>query len=109
MGAAPRGLGRVFDLSADPSAMRRDDSRDAAVRQLDAKIGDGAQARRIGSVSVSATAVDVPHKLGRKLVGWRIADIDTVGVTVARSPSSDDTKWLALTASGPAIIAVEVW
>lgn len=107
--AEPRGLGRVFDMGTDPSAMRRDDSRDAAVRQLDAKIGDGAKARRIASVAVSATAVNVAHKLGRALVGWRIADINTVGVTVARQPSSDDAKWLRLVASGAAVIAVEVW
>lgn len=109
MSAAPRGLGRVFDMGADPSAMRRDDSRDAAVRQIDAKIGEGAKARRIAGVAVSAVAVNVPHKLGRALVGWRIADINTVGVTVARTSSSDAAKWLTLTASGAAVIAVEVW
>lgn len=105
--ATPRGLGRVFDMNT--STQRRSDSNDAAIRQLDAKVGDGAKARKISSVSVSGTAVSIPHLLGRKLVGWRIADIDTVGVTVARSASSDDAKFLALTASGAAVISVEVW
>lgn len=109
MAGAPRGLGRVFDLGSDPSAMRRDDSRDASVRQLDERIGAGAKARKISNVSVSTTAVNVSHQLGAALTGWRIADIDTVGVTVARKPSDDETKFIKLEASGPAVISIEVW
>ena len=104
---ATRGLGRIFDLN--PSAMRRDDSRDAAVRQLEAKVGDGASARLIaGVVLTAATAKDVPHLVGRALKGWRVVDIDA-NTTVKRSPSADDAKWLRLTAAANATVSIEVW
>lgn len=104
---SPRGLGRVFDI--DPNAMRRDDSRDAAIRQLDAKVGDGAKARSVGPISfTAATAKDIPHLLGRQLVGWRVSDIRGAG-TVHRTSSPDETKFLRLTCSATTDAKIEVW
>lgn len=105
---APRGLGRVFDMNT--STQRRSDSNDAAIRQLDAKVGDGAKARSIGPIAfVAATAKDIPHLLGRKLVGWRVSDIYDA-MTIIRTASPDETKFLRLTASSNAQgVKIEVW
>lgn len=106
---APKGLGRIFDLKSNPNTQRRDDSRDAELRQMQSRVGDGARAKLIKSVSVSTSEVSIEHKLNKALTGWRIADIDQTGVTVKRIPSPDEAKWLRLKASGSAVISLEVW
>ena len=102
-----RGLGRVFDMK-DPVANRRDDSTDAAFRDIQKQIGQGAQARKLGPIPLSTTATDVAHMLGRGLVGWRVADIDA-HATVKRESSPDEAKWLRLVSSAAANVSVEVW
>lgn len=106
---APRGLGRIFDLTSNPNTQRRDDSRDEELRQMQAQVGAGAGARMLKGLSVSTGKLIIDHKLGKKVTGWRVADIDSTGVTIKRVATANEAKWLGLQATGDATISVEVW
>lgn len=106
---APRGLGRIFDLTSNPNTQRRDDSRDEELRQMQAQVGAGAGARMIKDLSVSTGKLIIDHKLGKKVTGWRVADIDSTNVTIKRVATANEAKWLGLQATGDAVISVEVW
>lgn len=108
-GQAPKGLGRIFDMQSHVPTQRRNDSADAAIRQLDAKVGVGAKARQIKTVTVTAAGVVVPHLLNGKLTGWRLAD-NNGAVSVYRGTGEDDTKYLKLHSSGAdTTVDIEVW
>lgn len=106
---APRGLGRIFDLVSKPNDQRKIDSNDSAFRQMQAKIGRGAAARQISNLAITTAKLNIPHKLGAPVKGWRVVDISATGVTIKKTASPDESKWLCLQGSGTATISIEVW
>ena len=110
MTKSPTGLGKVFDLRPkDSNVQRRDDSRDAAFRQLQEQVGEGARARQISNLAITTAKLNIPHKLGAPVKGWRVVDISATGVTIKKTASPDESKWLCLQGSGTATISIEVW
>lgn len=59
----------------------------------------------LNNISLAIGATVIPHKLGRKLQGWVITDINAAS-TIYRSGTLND-KTLALTSS--AVCVVDIW
>lgn len=100
--AAPKGLGRLF-VPDDPTATRRDDARDAQVRQLSKKVGPSAGPVRINGLKIvkgasAPTPVDIPHLLGRTPQGYRIVR-SSGAVSFAQQDATHPDKFLRLTSS----------
>jgi hypothetical protein len=67
------------------------------------------QGRLITGISVSGTAVDVAHGLGRAWQGWIIVDITTTRDVYRDTATTPDvTKFLRLRSSNPAH-TVSIW
>lgn len=100
MAGAPKGLGRLF-VADDTVSTRRDDARDAQVRQLAAKVSPSAQVSTITGLKIvkgatDPTPVDIAHKLGREPQGYRVTR-STGAVSFAKQDATHPTKFLRLT------------
>ena len=67
--------------------------------------------RLLEKVSVSSTAKEVPHKLGRRYEGWWLAGTHENGahVELTEGTSSDKTKFINLTSSVTATVNIYVY
>lgn len=121
--APPKGLGRLF--TADTVATRRDDARDAQVRQLSKRVGPSAAPLRVNGVkflsagtgSSTSQPIEVEHLLGRPAQGYRVVNTD-FPVMVSQSDSATPDTHVNLscnhvngTAAGDVLATVdlEVW
>jgi type IV secretory pathway ATPase VirB11/archaellum biosynthesis ATPase len=64
--------------------------------------------RLVEDVSLSTTATQVSHKLGRAYRGWIITNIDTAATLHVSSETSSD-KFITLIASAPCIASLWVF
>jgi hypothetical protein len=63
-----------------------------------------------GITLVSGSTNLVPHKLGRKISGWKLCDLNANAVIYRDSTSTaDNTRFLALVTSLNCICSLEVW
>lgn len=119
--AAPKGLGRLF-VPDDTTSTRRDDSRDAQVRDLASRVGPSAGPVTLKNLQIvkgatDPTPVEIAHLLGRTPQGYRVVR-SSGAVSFAQQTPDHPDRFLKLTSSDVAgsvagdVLAdfdVEVW